>query len=104
MRGIISSNPTGAYSLLRVQLDEIMAEEITTTPTASAVADKPGFLQSLMSLVIKPKPTGVTCEYCGWHGTKDDVLKSPRLNEDGAVYQITTCPNCLRNGGLVFYD
>jgi len=69
-----------------------------------AAADKANIWHGLLSKVIKPKPTGASCEYCGWHGQKEDVLKSPRLNEDGVVYQINTCPSCLRNGGLVFYD
>jgi hypothetical protein len=30
-------------------------------------------------------------------------LKSPRLNEDGTTYQITTCPRCMRNGGIVIF-
>jgi hypothetical protein len=58
----------------------------------------------ILSLFNKPKQTGVTCEYCGWHGTKEDVFKATVMNEDSSKYIIDTCPNCMRNGGLKFYD
>ena len=67
-------------------------------------AEKPDLLKKILTRIIKPKPSGVTCEYCGWNGSADDVLKAPRLNEDGVVYQISSCPNCMRNGGLVYHD
>jgi hypothetical protein len=75
-----------------------MTEETHSNTGASR---KPGIVQALLSVVSKPKPTGASCEYCGWHGARSDILMSPRLNEDGTVYQITTCPSCMRNGGLV---
>jgi predicted RNA-binding Zn-ribbon protein involved in translation (DUF1610 family) len=58
----------------------------------------------LFSKKSKAKPTGVTCEYCGWNGPKDKVIKAFVMNEDSTRYTINTCPNCLRNGGLVFHD
>ncbi len=76
----------------------------TDTQEKTPAQKQSGAWQSLLSKIIRPRPTGVTCEYCGWSGAKDGLLKSPRLNEDGTVYQIMTCPQCLRNGGLIFYD
>lgn len=86
-----------------------MADEPSSTTTQSdqqtptAVAEKPDFFQRMAKLFDRPKKTGAQCEYCGWSGPAADVLKSPRLNEDGTTYQITTCPRCMRNGGIVIY-
>ena len=59
---------------------------------------------SILTLFNKPELTGVTCEYCGWHGEKDKVIQAPVMNEDGSKYTIGTCPKCLRNGGLTYHD
>ncbi len=75
-----------------------------TSKQAAAVADRPSLWQNIWSRIVRPNPSGVSCDYCGWTGTPDEVVKTPRLNEDGAVYQIQSCPECQRNGGLVFYD
>jgi hypothetical protein len=66
--------------------------------------EKPGIFQNIWSRIVRTKPTGVHCEFCGWNGTTADVISAPKVNEDGAVYQIKTCPSCMRNGGLIFYD
>lgn len=82
----------------------------TTSPetapeeTGAPIAKQPGFWDKLATVFSLPKKTGVHCTYCEWWGTKDQVVKAPRLNEDGKVYQIDACPNCMRNGGLEFYD
>jgi hypothetical protein len=88
-----------------------MADETSSTQTletdtqsaSTAIAEKPDFFQRVAKLFDKPKKTGAHCEYCEWTGPAADVLKSPRLNEDGTTYQITTCPRCMRNGGIVIY-
>ncbi len=61
-------------------------------------------LKAILGKIIKPKPVGVTCIRCGWNGTREQLMKSPRLNEDGKQYQIDTCPQCLRNGGLDYHN
>jgi hypothetical protein len=60
-------------------------------------------LQTLINKIVKPKPTGVSCIRCGWNGPIEKLVKAPRLNENGATYQIDACPNCYRNGGLVYH-
>lgn len=67
-------------------------------------SDRPDFFAQFATLFKKPPKTGAHCEYCGWYGPTSDVLKAPRLNEDGKSYMINTCPSCMRNGGLIFYD
>jgi hypothetical protein len=67
-------------------------------------AATPGVIGTILSRFSRAKPAGVHCGYCGWNGTKDEVIRAPKVNEDGAVYQIDTCPNCMRNGGLISYD
>jgi len=61
-------------------------------------------LNTLIKKIIKEKPVGVTCIRCGWNGPREKLMKAPRLNENGAVYQIDACPQCLRNGGLQYHS
>jgi hypothetical protein len=60
-------------------------------------------LQTLIRKIIKEKPSGVTCIRCGWNGPREKLLKAPRINENGVVYQIDACPQCMRNGGLQYH-
>jgi hypothetical protein len=82
-------------------------DETTTIPepkpNSIPVTDQPDFFHKLVKLFDRPKKSGAHCEFCGWTGPSGDVLKSPRLNEDGTTYQITTCPRCMRNGGIVIF-
>ncbi len=52
----------------------------------------------------KPKPTGVSCHFCGWNGPREQLTSARVLNTDGTPYTIQTCPQCARNGGLVFHE
>jgi hypothetical protein len=58
-------------------------------------------VQGLLHKLRKTKPTGITCEYCGWNGESEDLHKAKVLNTDGTPYEIRVCPDCLRNGGLI---
>lgn len=60
-------------------------------------------LKTLLGKFKKPRPIGVTCEYCGWNGPKEDVFESKRMNENGTTYSIYSCPQCKRNGALVYH-
>jgi hypothetical protein len=60
-------------------------------------------LQTFIKKFVKEKPTGVTCIRCGWNGTRAQLMKAPRINENGVTYQIEACPQCLRNGGLEYH-
>lgn len=60
-------------------------------------------LQTLLNKVKKPRPTGVTCDYCGWNGTVEEVATARVMNTDSSVYTIKTCPRCGRNGGLIVH-
>jgi hypothetical protein len=66
--------------------------------------EHPGVLSSISRWMHRQDPSEAYCEHCDWHGSKADVLKMPRTNEDGSVFQIDACPNCLRNGGLVYVN
>lgn len=80
------------------------AERSQSVASDRAAGKKLTFLDTL-ALLFKPAPrTGAHCEYCDWRGAKTDVLSAPRMNEDGKVYQITVCPDCMRNGGLEFFE
>ena len=61
-------------------------------------------LQTLLKRFQKPELTGVTCEWCGWHGEASDIIKAVVQNEDSSQYRIDTCPQCLRNGKLIYHD
>jgi hypothetical protein len=52
----------------------------------------------------KTKPTGVTCQYCGWNGTPEQIYKSKVMNTDSSIYEIKCCPKCMRNGGLIIHE
>ena len=60
-------------------------------------------LQTVIKKLFKESPTGVTCIRCGWNGRVEDLMKFPRINENGVTYQIDACPHCLRNGGLEYH-
>ena len=59
---------------------------------------------SLLRKLKKALQTGVTCDFCGWNGSKDDLHSARVLNTDGTPYTIQVCPQCRRNGGLVFHE
>jgi hypothetical protein len=104
---VSAANPIIVHHRAQAHWNNTMTEEISTTTAASATRlddNNRTVWQAILSRVVRRKPVGAVCEYCGWRGAKDAVLMSPRLNEDGAVYQITACPSCMRNGGLVFHD
>jgi hypothetical protein len=61
-------------------------------------------MRALLQKIIKPKPTGITCEYCGWNGTAEELQSAKYLNTDGTPYSIRVCPQCQRNGGLFDHD
>jgi hypothetical protein len=61
-------------------------------------------MRALLQKVFKPKPTGITCEYCGWNGSATELQKAKYLNTDGTPYEIRVCPQCQRNGGLFDHD
>ncbi len=52
----------------------------------------------------KPAPMGVSCHYCHWNGTKEELASAKVLNTDGTPYAIAVCPSCAHNGGLVYHD
>lgn len=58
-------------------------------------------VRELLLKIRKLQPTGITCEYCGWNGTEEELQKAKYLNTDGSPYMIRVCPECQRNGGLV---
>jgi len=35
---------------------------------------------------------------------RSDIFKASVMNEDSSKYIIDTCPECMRNGGLKYYD
>lgn len=61
-------------------------------------------MRALLQKIIKPKPTGITCEYCGWNGPAEELASAKYLNTDGTPYAIRVCPQCQRNGGLYDHD
>ncbi len=52
----------------------------------------------------KPPKTGVSCHYCGWNGSKEELASAKVLNTDGTPYTIAVCPQCARNGGLDYHE
>lgn len=59
---------------------------------------------AILTQFYKPKLTGVTCQFCGWHGEASEIFKALVMNEDSSKYPIDTCPDCMRNGGLIYHD
>ncbi len=61
-------------------------------------------MRVLLNKLKRPPLTGVACEFCGWHGTKEEVHTAKVMNTDSSTYVIQVCPQCLRNGGLIDHD